>query len=290
MRSDIRYEYYNHRLWGLQPQQPGYLLNRALLHADLHTGARFRLFGQLESSQIAGNKYALSPLDQDQLDTLQFFADYSPLLTKQSTVTVRFGRQDLLFGSGRLVDVREAPNVRQSFDGARVWYTHAGWRADAFLARPVTIRRHEFDDETNYGINFWGLYGTGPWHSLPGGNVDLYYFGYERRNAHFDQGTAYEERHTFGTRLWGHPGNWDYNWEAFVQGGRFGSGSISAWYTSAVTGYTFSKTQTAPRVGLRVDGISGTATPKTKTSIPPTRCFPPGDLSMKRGWAPRPIS
>ena len=36
----------------------------------------------------------------------------------------RVGRQELEYGSGRLIDVREGPNVRLSFDGFKVLSKH----------------------------------------------------------------------------------------------------------------------------------------------------------------------
>lgn|GEM_PF-4703281 len=37
-------------------------------------------------------------------------------------MTLRLGRQELQYGSGRLLDVREGPSLRLYFDGAKVAY------------------------------------------------------------------------------------------------------------------------------------------------------------------------
>jgi hypothetical protein len=37
-----------------------------------------------------------------------------------NSVALRVGRQELEYGSGRLIDLREDPNVRMSFDGFKV--------------------------------------------------------------------------------------------------------------------------------------------------------------------------
>src|SRR5271154_4573537 len=51
-------------------------------------------------------------------------------------VQLQAGRQELNYGSGRLVSVREGPNVRQSFDGAKLKGKVGEWRIDMFATRP----------------------------------------------------------------------------------------------------------------------------------------------------------
>jgi hypothetical protein len=52
-----------------------------------------------------------------------------------------------------------------------------------------------------------------PFPVLPKGKVDLYYLGFENKQAGYDQGAGYELRHSLGTRLWGRPLPWEYNME-----------------------------------------------------------------------------
>ena len=107
-------------------------------------------------------------------------------------LTLRAGRQELAFGSSRLVSVREGPNVRQSFDGLRVMLTTAPWRIDAFVTLPVETNRRIFDDASDDTRVFWGLYVVHPLALLPKGNIDLYYLGLDSKQAEFDQGAAHE--------------------------------------------------------------------------------------------------
>src|SRR5258708_88103 len=79
---------------------------------------------------------------------------------------------------------------------------------------------------------------------------------------HFDQGTAREDRHSVGVRLWGQSSGWDYNFEAVYQLGTFGSGDIHAWTVASDSGYTFSKTRWRPRLSLKADVASGDRDPK----------------------------
>ena len=52
---------------------------------------------------------------------------------------LRIGRQEVTFGSQRLVSRRAGPNVRRSFDAARATGTSGGWTLDLLLARPVEV-------------------------------------------------------------------------------------------------------------------------------------------------------
>jgi hypothetical protein len=59
--------------------------------------------------------------------------------------------------------------------------------------------------------------------------VDLYYLGYRRTGATFDQGHGRELRHSWGARLWKTSTGLDYNVEAVFQAGRFADATIRAW-------------------------------------------------------------
>jgi len=89
------------------------------------------------------------------------------------SLTVRTGRQELAFGSQRLVSLRDAPNLRRTFDGARTTLRWNGWQLDAFATRPVRLKTGVFDDDPDPHAKFWGLYGVAPFPVLPGGKLDL---------------------------------------------------------------------------------------------------------------------
>ena len=268
-----RYEYFHHYLWGQGPQDPdGYLLQRYLLHADVHLGERLRFFGQLKSGLESGRTGGPRPPDEDELDLHQAFVD----VVVDPHLTLRAGRQELLFGSSRLVSVREGPNVRQSFDGLRLLFSAAPRHVDAFVTVPVKTKRHVFDDASDDARLFWGLYAVGPLSVLPGGHVDLYYLGLSSTHAEFDQGAANELRHSVGTRLWGEPAPWDYNWEFVYQWGQFGSGAITAWTAASDTGYTLRSAPLQPRLGLKADIASGDRDPRRRGLQTFNALFPKG--------------
>jgi hypothetical protein len=258
-----RYEYFHNSLWGQGPQdKDGYLLERYMFHANAHLGDHFRLFTEFKSGLEEDRTGGPRPTDRDDFDLHQTFFDLNARSGKDNPFTLRVGRQELAYGSSRLVSVRESPNVRQSFDGIKVITKLGSWRIDAFATRPVQTKTGVFDDGPDPERKFWGVYAVTPISFLRGGNVDLYYLGLERKNADFDQGTAYELRHTIGTRLWGKPNHVDYNFEFVYQFGTFGSGDISAWTAASDTGYTLEETMFQPRFALKADATSGDHDPK----------------------------
>jgi hypothetical protein len=277
-----RFEFYHNQDAGLPPANAqgnnADFLQRYLLHADFHLSAYFRVFGQivtgLEDGRIGGPR---PDIDRDAFGVHQAFADFVlPLAGEKDTLTARLGRQEFEYGSGRLIDVRDGVNLRLSFDAARL-LLHAGdWEVDGWWGKPVLNRPGVDDDIPNPARSFWGVYGVQPLPLLPKGNVDLYYLGFENKDAVYVQGAGYELRHTLGTRLWGRPLPWEYNLEYDWQFGRFGSGNIEAWSAAHAVRYNLSDLPLKPRLGLRFDFTSGDNNPNSPNLQTFNPLFPSG--------------
>jgi hypothetical protein len=253
-----RYEFLDHPLWGQGATDTnGYLMQRFMLHADIHLGSRVRFFSQFQSGLVSGRNGGPRPTDEDKFEFHQAFVDLNVRGKNLPLLSFRVGRQELSFGTSRLVSIREEPNVRQSFDGLRAILYLRQWRIDGFVTKPVATNPGVFDDSPDHTRTFWGLYAVRPWKVLPGGHVDLYYMGIDRKNARFDQGAHRETRHSVGTRLWGGREEWDYNYELVYQWGSFGSANIRAWTLASDNGFTLSRVHFRPRMGLKADVTSG---------------------------------
>jgi hypothetical protein len=260
--SRTRYEYFSHASWGEGPQDDdGYFLQRTMLHADWHPAAAVRVFAQLKSGLESGRIGGPRPTDEDRLDLNQAFIDARWPVAEDGSLILRAGRQEIALGSSRLVSTREAPNVRLTFDGGRLILRYKGWRLDALVIRPVQTKPKVFDDSTDRTQKLWGLYAVTPLPGWPGANLDLYYLGYEHDLGRFAQGAAHEIRQTFGIRLWGQRGDWDYNGEAVLQFGEFGANHIRAWMLSLDTSYVFGEAAGKPRIGVRGGIASGDRNP-----------------------------
>jgi Alginate export len=147
--------------WGQQPFMNGYLNERYMLYFDVHYGKHVRTFIELKSGV---NSYRIGgprPIDEKKLDFQVGFLELGTSCGSNS-ISLRVGRQELEYGSGRLIDVREGPNVRLSFDGFMVKSRLDAWQVDGFAVRPDLDNPGFFDNAPNHAIGFWGVYATRP--------------------------------------------------------------------------------------------------------------------------------
>ena len=254
------YERFHNTNFGLSHEDPdGYLLQRYLFHVDFHAGQRFRFFGELNSSLEDGRTGGPRPVvDEDKLDLHQGFVDFVVLKPRgNSSLTLRIGRYEMAFGSGRMVDLREGPNVPLSFDGFRLSWKSPAWQVDGFATRPVQNKPGIFDDPPQHDFAFWGFYATHPLSQTQRKALDFYYLGWDRKDAVFNQGAGHEKRHTLGARVSGERGPWAYDAEAMYQFGSFGVGTINAWRVAADNWYSFPSVRWRPRIGLATDFATG---------------------------------
>jgi hypothetical protein len=263
--------------WGAGPaRRDAYLLQRFMLHADVRAAdGRARAFVQFKSGAVSGRSGGPRPPDRDDLDINQLFVD-APL---GAGAVLRLGRQEMNYGAGRLISVREGPNVRVGFDGARaIWNAgRSGWRTDLFAVRPVRTGFGAFDDRPNWSDALAGVYAAGP---LGSERLDVYVLRSERRRARFDQGAGTERRDSIGARLSSAPGGggrpFDYDLEVTGQYGAFGAraarGRVRAWSVAGTAGYTLGRARWRPRVGIDAGATSGDRdpdAPDVQTFAPP---------------------
>lgn len=271
------YEHVLNDNWNARPYALNqFALERFLLHFDTHINPRVRLFVQLESGLQQGRPGGSRPIDEKKLDFLNAFADLD-VGPESHPINLRIGRQELQFGSGRFIAVREGPNVRHGFYGFRVSQRFGQWSTDGFAVRPTNDNPGFFDDTPNSSVAFWGLHTA---HRLGEPDAengirksfDLYYYGIDRKSATFNQGTARELRHTFGGRVASRESTAKtsraviphFDVEAAGQLGTFGSGSIRAWTASTEFGMILNKLPGKPRIGTRADIASGDGNPANK--------------------------
>ncbi len=274
-----RYEAFRNDNWGRAPaDNNGYSLQRYMLHTDWHFGKNVRAFVQLRSNVEAGRVGGPRPVvDENKLDFNQAFVDLSFGAGEKSTVTFRIGRQEMSFGTGRLVTFRESPNVRLSFDGFRATIKTSKWTFDAIAVKPVESDLGYFDDGPTRQTSFWGVGGQRTMNFLGKSRLGVFYLGLDRKSARFDSGIGREIRQTVGTQFFGDTGTVDYNAEFVFQFGNFRSGNIRAWLITTDTGYTFWKNRFTPRIGLRANIASGDTNPNDNRLDTFNALFPAGN-------------
>ena len=85
-----------------------------MAHANVDVGQKARVFVQLSSTYRFLNPNPFTQeIDQNELSLHQAFIDYR--LNKNWAA--RIGRQEMSYGSHRLITFREGPNTRLTFDG-----------------------------------------------------------------------------------------------------------------------------------------------------------------------------
>jgi hypothetical protein len=244
--------------WGLSRVNNGYLNQRYMLYFDVNYGQHVRTFIEFKSGLNSFRSGGPRPIDEKKLD---FQAAFVEIRTSEGpkAVRVRVGRQELEYGSGRLIDVREGPNVRLSFDGFLVRSKMNSWQVDGFAMRPDKDNPGFFDNAPNSGVGFWGVYATRPLASKS--MLDVYYLGLDRKHAVFERGSAQEQRHSIGARV-SRPvttdsAAWDFDYEALWQFGTFGPDNIRAWTVASETGYRIPTVRLKPRFSVKADISSG---------------------------------
>ncbi len=250
----LRGMYYDPARFGIGGSEDGYGLLRALASATYvedNWQARLQLGVHAENGKAGGP----GRTDSGALDVQQAYWRW-----QRGGFHLQLGRQEAGYGSSRLLSVRDGPNIRLAFDGAR-----AGWKGrlgtlDLMALRPLENRPGAFDDRGERGAHLWGAYATTARGRGPG-QWDLYLLDYRREGARFAAGSGTERRKTLGARWFGQFGALDWNSELVAQGGELqtvaGTLDVRAWTLATDTGWRWTERPLQPRLGLKADIASG---------------------------------
>lgn len=261
------YEVYRNYNWGSGPQDgKGYYLNRLISHGDFHFGPSVRIFAELQSGlEFRRNGGPRPGIDEDKLDVNQLFLELrSPTYQHKVPIEVRVGRQNLNYGDGSLVSIRDL-NVRRPFDGIKLILRPQEWRIDIFAAKPVVTSPGFFDDAPDHTQTFWGIWATDKKEQSFVRQLDFYYLGLDRKNAQFDQGAARERRNTLGVRAHETASKLAFIQEiqeGDLQLGTFGSGRLLAWKFADGLSYSLPKLRQHPTLELQGAISSGDKNPR----------------------------
>lgn len=263
-QARYRYELYDNVNFGATGQQDGdgYHLLRLLYHADLHVGPNVRAFVQMiDAFGDDRDPFERPGVDENDFDFHQAFVDLKLPVFDDGSVTLRAGRQNLLYGAQRLISPLDWTNARRTFDGGKVSIAFPGGRntLDLFWVHPVVIDEPRLDS-LNDDQNFIGAYDT---LALPGvienasTKLDAYLLYLDKFTARFAEGVGTERRWTAGARLSSAPKPFDFDVEGGVQFGEFAGGDIFAYFLAAEAGYTLADAGFSPRLFLGFDLASG---------------------------------
>lgn len=266
--------------WG-NAGSDGILYDRFVAHADLIISPSFRVFTQVHANHARDEQGTPPGVAQDEFDIQNLFVDIA-LPVSDADLTLRIGRQELSYGSNRLINEREGINVRRTFEGINLIWQHAGWRADTFYYNPVEDEIGALDDSADDTQSLYGIFATRKSPGYPQ-LLDLYLLAFESDEETFNQGTADEKRYTLGGRLVQDYNNWSFETEAMYQWGEFGEADISAWSIATITTYTFRDQPWQPEVGIEIAYASGDDDPLDNDLNTFNPLFPPGDYFSELG-------
>ena len=135
-----------------------FLLYRTALHLDARVGRHARLFVEGIHADVSGRDERLFFIHRNRHDVHQLFVD-ARLPVGDRSLTLRVGRQELVYGRERLFSASGWGRVRKRFDAVTAIWRHAEWWLDVWAARPVTIDMTGFDrgDEAR---TIFGAYGS----------------------------------------------------------------------------------------------------------------------------------
>jgi len=227
--GSIRFQYesfINEQFKNIDGQDNLWYFNRLMFHTYINIKDKLEIFAELNNS-VVGNRVDQSPVDKDLLAFNQLFIRYN--FTKNWNVQV--GRENMKLGARRLVDIREGPNVRRSFDLAQLNYTSNKFSAKGFFAIPVQQKPEVFDNDfLKFSETFSGIYTTTHFNSA--NNLDLYVLYQKDDNVTYNNGTENERRTSVGARYFGNYKSLTFNNEIVYQFGDFGNQTINAWTIS----------------------------------------------------------
>src|SRR5437899_631419 len=126
-----------------------WLLNRFRLGLAVKPSSWLKLYGQTQDAREAGSDRANIPgVRGAEGDDVFDLRQLSILIgdAKQFPLTLNVGRQLLTYGDSRLVADSKWSNFGRSFDAVKMRYEERDFWVEMFIARPVQIKRHDFDD------------------------------------------------------------------------------------------------------------------------------------------------
>lgn len=237
-----------------------YHLLRTRLHADLWYQDQFRLFAEMLDARALGLDLSALAIDKNHTDMLNLFADVKLGQFMDGPAYLRVGRQELLYGSQRLISTLDWANTRRTFQGVKTFWQTPAFNLDAFWVRPMVTEPNQFDN-WDKDRNFVGLWGT--YKAIPGQVLDLYYLSLiDNRNvspANITQGNVLQGDsvlHTIGARWVGDYERILYELEGMYQFGKRSHLDISAFSIASGVGYQLPLPMN-PQFWLRYDFASG---------------------------------
>jgi hypothetical protein len=258
-----------------------YSADHVRLYGDLWYSDWLRVYGEYVWADSFGESLPPVPPDVDRGDVLDFFVDVKLCEFLDKPVYVRGGRQELLYGSQRMITPLPWANKRHSFDGVKVFRRGEQWDFDAFWTQYVPPNPNEFDT-ADVDQNFVGSWLT--YRPKKGETVDFFYMMYDNKHSAVQQGVvrAPFQNHTFGSRWAGDNEGLLWDFEGGLQFGDQGGSDLVSGMATAGLGRNWKDLSLTPTVWLYYDYASGDSDPTAGDVHTYHQLFPFGHYYL--GW------
>ena len=204
-----------------------YWLSRLRLNATVTAAKSLSFQAQMQDARVA--KKTVGPTGTPFKATMDLRTAFADVGTSTGPVTIRAGRQELVYGEQRLIGHVSWLNAARTFDGVKASLRSKPFSADLFATSVVRILDSEFDKSGN-GNRFAGVYGTTS-RLIPQATVEPYVLFKRDVNLRAEAGgLGTLKETTTGVRIAGKlPARFDYGVEMALQRGSLGTDDISAW-------------------------------------------------------------
>jgi hypothetical protein len=248
-----------------------YFLLREKLHAGYDPGSWFSIYAEARDSSSSGDDRNPN-VESDQFDLHQGFVRLGN--AQLFPLSLKIGRQELLYGDERLLGNSDWANVPRSFDAAKMRFESSNFSVDGFAGRVVLPVNHHFNVANDYDWLF-GVYASTV-SLIPRQETQLYFLS---RNASASASSAVDgslaplpgprDIYSLGLRVKSLPAEWhgwDYTAEIVGQLGSInypvpGVGARrldhEALAATVGGGYTWTKSFATPRLSLEYNFSSG---------------------------------
>jgi len=262
-----------------ESREDAYWLTRVRLNATVTPSKNFSFQAQVQDARVAQKTVGPTGVPfSAPFDLRMGFADVG---ASTGPVTVRMGRQELVYGEQRLIGHVSWVNAARSFDGVKATIRTKAFQTDVFATSVVRSLDGEFDKSGN-GNRFMGAYGTTS-KLIPMATVEPYVLwkrDIDLRAEAGELGTLQET--TAGVRVAGKlPAGLDYGVEMALQRGSLGTDTINAWAghwqmrqtlqgqgaVKLIGEYNFASGDADPRDGIRGTFDQLYPTPHDKTGL-----------------------
>lgn len=258
--GEVRHRYMNenNRLRPGGPIHTDYNLWRWRQYADLRWGD-IRIYGEGIEADSFGSVAPDQAIDVNRWDIQNLFVDYTFYHDEGESHTLRYGRQELLFGRQRLVSPLDWANTRRNFEGVRYLAKVEDMKMDLFVTHPVNSATGfqpvgTYDsrfDQPNYHVWFSGAYFS--YTGLENTVIDNYWL-YLDTGSTQDPTKPDGRRHLLGSRLARllpvaeAARVWDFDTEYGIQLGTDNGESVLAGFYSHCIGHTWKTAPLSPRL------------------------------------------